>query len=221
MPQMPMMQMQAAMQEQYQMAELRLKMKEKELILKEKELRLIMKEQQLKQAGGVASKPLATATKTQVRGAIPPAAAFLMDEDMMDEPEEDEMCECEMDRSGNVVVTLQDTPIVTITPTGEVTISTGGWWTQETLDAMNRVLKYISVSIKVASGSVEEGNWAVIYRGQMKRFEDDHKIFPVGPQSDKRGALVLASFQNFQQAEVQEELPSFAANRRLHKQGRM
>jgi hypothetical protein len=180
--------------QQLAMKDHQLKMKEKELQLREREIQLMMAEQRLKAGGGVA-KPLGAA---QARpGARPFAAAapaMMVEEDFM-EPEEQEMCECETDASGNVVVSLEEIPIVNITAAGEVTLNTGGWWTQETADAMNRVLKHIDISLKV-QGDPEDGKWNVIYRGQMKLFHDGFKIPAFGPKSDKRAYLVLKSFNS-------------------------
>lgn len=57
----------------------------------------------------------------------PAPAPQMPDED----PPEGVECFLEED-TGNVVVMLQDSPIVTATPTGELLLSTGGWYTDET-----------------------------------------------------------------------------------------
>jgi hypothetical protein len=185
------------MQDQFELQQLamkdhQLKMKEKELQLREREIQLMMAEQRLKAGGGVAQ-PLGAAQARPGARPFAAAAPALMEEEDFKEPEEQEMCECEEDDSGNVVVSLEDTPIVNITADGEVTLNTGGWWTQDTVDAMNRVLKHIDISVKVL-GEPDDGKWMVSYRGQMRRFHDDCKIPPFGFKSEKRAFLVLQSF---------------------------
>lgn len=202
------------------MAEL-LKMKEKELELKERELKIMMAEAQIKMAAGApVAKPEATAMNFPVaRRAFPATAPVAaLEEDLMDEPEAEEMCEVVVDKLGTVTVTLEGTPIVIITAPGEVTLSTGGWWTQDTLDAMNRVLKHIHVTV-TAQGDPEDGNWAVSYRGGMQRFRDNFKLAAIGPLADRRATMVLASFQNVLR-QAAHEPAAVAAARRLNKQGR-
>ena len=43
------------------------------------------------------------------------------------------------DATGNVVVKLKDTEIVTVAPGGEIVLSTDGWFTQTTLGETRRM----------------------------------------------------------------------------------
>ena len=127
-----------------------------------------------------------------------------------------ETCEYLIDDSGSVVVSLQGTNIVTISKAGEVILDTGGWWTQETLDGMNRVLKHIGVLVK-PQGDPEEGNWFVSFKGQARRMNSDGFKLAAAGGTERRGALVVASFKT---AEIALGGDSASVLRRLHKQGR-
>ena len=234
MPQMPVMQMPTMMggisseMEQLQLAEMRLKQRERELLLKEKEILLLQAEQELnKSQGGAAlinrgAAPIIAAPRARPAPPAPPAKAPFntapkADEDMMDVPEE-ETCEYVVDKLGSVIVSLQGTTIVTISREGEVMLETGGWWTQETLDGMNRVLKHIGVAVK-ATGDPEEGSWFVIFRGQSRRMNSDGFKLAAAGGTERRGALVIASFKNTS-AEIALGGDSAAVRRRLQNQGR-
>ncbi len=103
---------------------------------------------------------------------------------------------CYLDEeNANVVVTLQDTPLVTVTPHGDVLLSTNGWYTEDTgkhqliysqhvriseklqkppvhaVTGMNQALKVFDMKI-VTQGAVEEGNWKVQEGRSLTRYNE-------------------------------------------------
>mmetsp|Transcript_32877 Transcript_32877/g.72606 ORF Transcript_32877/g.72606 Transcript_32877/m.72606 type:complete len:409 (+) Transcript_32877:42-1268(+) len=124
--------------------------------------------------------------------AVPAALPAEMEE--VDEPEVD--CECFVDEdSGNVVVQLEGTTIVSVTPTGEVTLSTSGWWTADTISGMNQALRVIGMKV-IASGDPEDGNWRVSDGSKLIRFQDDMKIPSKGVYTSHRANAILQAFHN-------------------------
>jgi hypothetical protein len=62
--------------------------------------------------------------------------------------------ECLIDEeTGDTLVQLQGITIVTVSPSGEVVLSTGGWYTPDTIAGMNKALK--PIGMKVSQG-IEE-----------------------------------------------------------------
>ncbi|KAG1656320.1 hypothetical protein FOA52_006651 [Chlamydomonas sp. UWO 241] len=96
------------------------------------------------------------------------------------------------DASGGIVVTLQGTPIVSVTAQGAVTLSTGGWWVNETVAGMNRALQPINMKV-VVEGDPEDGNWTLRDGAKLQRFGDDMTLPPRG-QSSARAMAIYSSF---------------------------
>ncbi|GAX84133.1 hypothetical protein CEUSTIGMA_g11556.t1 [Chlamydomonas eustigma] len=113
------------------------------------------------------------------------------------EPEElDVECECLIDEeTGDTLVQLQGITIVTVSPSGEVVLSTGGWYTPDTIAGMNKALKPIGMKV-VAIGDPEEGEWHVIEGANKRiRFEDNMRIPPKGVNSANRASVVVMAFE--------------------------
>lgn len=173
-------------------AEQRVKAQERLFKLQQEEMRLI-------------------AARQQLAAAIPKgAASAAVDEEMDDGDafEDDHQCTCLIDdETGNVVVELEGTPIVTISQAGDVLLDTAGWYTDETVAGMNRALKCIQMKV-TAKGDVAAGTWFVEYRGKMQRFEDGIRIPAKGTSTASRALAVLASFQRLPVEPVRYEEPA-------------
>lgn len=212
--------------EQLRITDIRMKQREKELELRERELRLRLAEQEIMktrpQAAAVGARGPVVAPQARAPARVPFYVSPETNEDTMEGIEEavDDPCECKVDPiSGSVLVSYMDTVVVTVSRAGEVTLTTEGWWCQEVLDAMNKALKPINMSV-VASGSPENANWSVTYLGQMRRIDKDDFSMPAsGRQPEKRAALILASFKKIPSS-FPEVGGDSAEVRRLQRQGR-
>eukprot|EP00198_Chlamydomonas_reinhardtii_P006104 XP_001695440.1 predicted protein [Chlamydomonas reinhardtii] len=97
------------------------------------------------------------------------------------------------DATGNVVVKLKDTEIVTVAPGGEIVLSTDGWFTQTTLDHMNKALNVLQIKV-TANGDVRDGNWQVSYGPHLLRYYDGIVLHPKNPATAaQRAPAVLAA----------------------------
>ncbi|GLI62443.1 hypothetical protein VaNZ11_005064, partial [Volvox africanus] len=97
------------------------------------------------------------------------------------------------DNTGNVVVKLKDTEVVAISPSGEITLTTGGWFTQTTFDVMNKALGVLQIHV-TANGDVRDGAWQVAYGPHLLRFYDGIILHPKNPATAaQRAPMVLAA----------------------------
>ncbi|PNH00420.1 hypothetical protein TSOC_013760 [Tetrabaena socialis] len=97
------------------------------------------------------------------------------------------------DDTGNVVVKLKATEVVCVSPAGEILLSTGGWFTQTTLDTMNRALNVLQIRV-TATGDVREGAWQVAYGPLFLRYYDGIVLHPKNPATAaQRAPMVLAA----------------------------
>ncbi|EFJ40339.1 microtubule-associated protein Asp [Volvox carteri f. nagariensis] len=97
------------------------------------------------------------------------------------------------DNTGNVVVKLKDTEVVTISPSGVIILTTGGWFTQTTLDVMNKALGVLQIRV-TATGDVRDGTWQVAYGPHLLRFYDGIILHPKNPATAaQRAPMVLAA----------------------------
>lgn len=115
------------------------------------------------------------------------------------EPEEqpvEPLTECFLDEeNGNVIVQLEGITIVSVSPSGEVVLNTGGWYTQDTVNAMNQALKIIGMKIQV-EGEPEDGLWKVSDGSRLIRYSDDIVLPPKGNQTARRAQAILSWFQD-------------------------
>lgn len=111
--------------------------------------------------------------------------------------------ECLLDEdTGNVVVSMGGTPIVTATPTGDLFLSTSDWYNEETVIGMNQALKPIDMKIQV-TGDPEEAKWKVSDGRTLTRYQEDPnlgymKIPAKGYASQSRAQAILSFFQGGQ-----------------------
>ncbi|KXZ44877.1 hypothetical protein GPECTOR_61g830 [Gonium pectorale] len=97
------------------------------------------------------------------------------------------------DATGNVVVKQGDVEVVTVAPSGHITLKAGGWINQRTLDTMNKALGVLQISV-TATGDVREGNWSVKYGSLMFRFREGLVLHPKNPAAAaQRAPIVLAA----------------------------
>ncbi|GIL69943.1 hypothetical protein Vretimale_10054 [Volvox reticuliferus] len=97
------------------------------------------------------------------------------------------------DNTGNVVVKLKDTEVVTVSPSGEIALTTGGWFTQTTFDVMNKALGVLQIHV-TATGDVRDGAWQVAYGPHLLRFYDGIILHPKNPATAaQRAPMVLAA----------------------------
>ncbi|GIL59139.1 hypothetical protein Vafri_14057 [Volvox africanus] len=97
------------------------------------------------------------------------------------------------DNTGNVVVKLKDTEVVAVSPSGEITLTTGGWFTQTTFEVMNKALGVLQIHV-TATGDVRDGAWQVAYGPHLLRFYDGIILHPKNPATAaQRAPMVLAA----------------------------
>ena len=115
--------------------------------------------------------------------------------------------------TGNVVIEMEGTPLVTVSPSGEVTLSTGGNFSRGTLNALNDTLMLIGMGI-TASGPPSKGAWSVSDGRQSLLFRDGLVLPSKGQLTASRGQLILQGFKGPSKARDPGVL------RRLKAQGR-
>ena len=91
----------------------------------------------------------------------PPAAAFEPEEPL--DPKVLDMLECKEDEeSGNVEVTFQNQPLVVVSLSGEVMLTTSGWYDEDTLAALNYTIAPLDMKVRwpmhgTAHGPLHDG----------------------------------------------------------------
>ena len=86
---------------------------------------------------------------------------------------------------GDTLIRLHQTNIVSIKANGDLTLSSGGWRTHQTLKGMNMTLKTFAPGLSVVTdGHVAEGAWRVTNgRDWSVPFFDGVTVHGVGPQN--------------------------------------
>ena len=85
----------------------------------------------------------------------PPAAAFEPEEPL--DPKVLDMLECKEDEeSGNVEVTFQNQPLVVVSLSGEVMLTTSGWYDDDTLAALNYTIAPLDMKVRWPNGPCME-----------------------------------------------------------------
>ncbi|GAB4823212.1 hypothetical protein N2152v2_010258 [Parachlorella kessleri] len=98
--------------------------------------------------------------------------------------------------SGDVVFRLKETDIVRVSPSGDITLTTGGWYTPTTLASLNDALNVVGIRITAPGGAVEGGDWSITDGRALMRYFDGVVIASKGPQHMTRGRQLLQAFQN-------------------------
>ncbi|GLC46601.1 hypothetical protein PLESTB_001222200 [Pleodorina starrii] len=119
------------------------------------------------------------------------------------------------DNTGNVVVKLKDTEIVTVSPSGEIALTTGGWFTQTTLEVMNKALGVLQIRV-TATGDVRDGAWQVAYGPHLLRFYDGIILHPKNPATAaQRAPMILAAMNGAPAASAGAGVGSYGAGMML------
>tara|TARA_B100000949_G_scaffold233687_1_gene250731 strand:+ start:246 stop:965 length:720 start_codon:yes stop_codon:yes gene_type:complete len=116
-------------------------------------------------------------------------------------------------RGENIALKLHNTDIVTLYPTGDMTLNTGGWYTVTTKERINRVLP------RVFYLHQEKGRWFVV-----NRLDDETYVFMDGmkitsewkvegsgiyePKADKAVREKVRRYANLCTSEIPLEMPS-------------
>ena len=123
---------------------------------------MIAQQQELLMAQSGAQPPIAMMAARPLRAVQqPPAAAFEPEEPL--DPKVLDMLECKEDEeSGNVEVTFQNQPLVVVSLSGEVMLTTSGWYDEDTLAALNYTIAPLDMKVRwpmhgTAHGALHDG----------------------------------------------------------------
>eukprot|EP00798_Chlamydomonas_sp_ICE-L_P024659 gene24659-10285_t len=118
------------------------------------------------------------------------------------EEEDGIQVDCYRDKEGSVMVELQTVPIVQIRPNGEIKLSTGGYWDDDTVCGMHKALSSIGFKIVyqgdpgncpiVYQGDPADGRWSLLEGAKLHAFEDLLVIGANGARTASRARAVLA-----------------------------
>jgi hypothetical protein len=116
---------------------------------------------------------------------------------------------------GDSVVRLHQTNIVTIRANGDVSLSSGGWRTHQTLKGINMSLKTFVPGLQVVSdGHVAEGSWRVTNgRDWSSPFYDGVIVPGAGPQNLAAQAAQMPGLFEQMSVNVAADEPRFVSGK--------
>mmetsp|Transcript_6315 Transcript_6315/g.13925 ORF Transcript_6315/g.13925 Transcript_6315/m.13925 type:complete len:424 (+) Transcript_6315:109-1380(+) len=104
-------------------------------------------------------------------------------------------CKCFLnEHTGETVLRLHKTDIVRVKMNGDVVLSTGGWFTASTLNAMNEALNLIGIEVR-SVGPVADKSWTVKDAYGRQSYYDGILLEAKSAADKSRGQILLQGFQ--------------------------